>query len=83
MEEQRTNAVPVIIGVLLFLALLYLGTYFALVLPGGTWSGTRVEHYRVGNCFAEYAFWPLEQIDRRLCAYQWNSVARRLWDDSP
>jgi hypothetical protein len=75
MEENRTYAVPMTIGMLLVLPILYLVSYFALVLPGGIWSGTRTVHYRVGTGIAEYAFWPLEQIDRRL--------QLRQWDDSP
>lgn len=75
MEEERPSYVPVLIAVVLSLPIVYSLAYFALVLPGGKWSGVKTEHYRLGSGYAEHAFWPLEQLDRRL--------RPRQWDDSP
>lgn len=71
--------------VLLLLPVLYVGSYLALVLPGGRLPvadesfggivyGMRC-HYRVDGNWASFTFWPLEQIDRKLRPMQ--------WDDSP
>jgi hypothetical protein len=68
---------PIIAAVLLLLPVLYVGSYLALVVPerggrlrGG--SGLFYRHpYRAGGARSSAAFWPLEQIDRRLRPGVW------------
>jgi hypothetical protein len=84
MDKQRESRAPLIVViVLLLLPVLYVGTYFALVVPGSALipvtgssgeSGFLVRHYRWGGDSAERVFWPLEQIDRKLRPKAWEKV---------
>lgn len=71
-----TNRAPLIVAiVLLLLPVLYVGSYFALVVPKGFHPsydpyGTRV-HYRRGGSYAAKFFWPLEQIDWTMRPKEW------------
>jgi hypothetical protein len=76
---------PLIIAiVLLLLPVLYVGSYLALVVPGGdigTENATgyyyiRGGQYRVDGERIERLFWPLEQIDRKLRPGAWNLGSR-------
>jgi hypothetical protein len=70
-------------AVLLLLPVLYVGSYFALVVPEGYLREASVQvteptpemfflkHYRFGGKVAARAYWPLEQIDRRLRPGAW------------
>lgn len=70
---------PLIAITLLFLPMLYLGSYLALVDPksSGVWnvSGGGItplwSNYRFGDPYSRRIFWPLEQIDRRLRPDAW------------
>jgi hypothetical protein len=80
---KRESRAPLIIGigiVLLLLPVLYVGSYLAIVVPGGRWvedrtdvSGIREQKYRFGDKIAEAVFWPLEQIDRKMRPDAWES----------
>jgi hypothetical protein len=84
MNQSRA---PLIIAiVLLLLPLLYVGSYFAMVVPDGIFIGTIkvdyvrqpvISHYRTGGDIAAAVFWPLEQIDRKLRPGAWGP----LWVD--
>ena len=69
--------------VLLLLPVLYVVSYFALVVPEGHMVIGRVtsqgayasrEHYRFGAHRIKSVFWPLEQIDRRVRPLTWLKV---------
>jgi hypothetical protein len=70
MKEKRSFApvAPVAIAIVLLLPLLYVGSYLALVVPGGF---TNNSNYRWGGMVADYFFWPLEQIDRSVRPKAW------------
>jgi hypothetical protein len=85
---MKKHAAPLIAAILLLLPVLYVVSYFAIVLPGGTLSWTIQvthtgniihtggrTHYLFGGRVAEVIFVPLEQIDRK--------VRPAAWDDSP
>lgn len=71
---------PLIIAIaLLLLPLLYVGSYCAIVVPGGliadpTRSTPYVHptNYRIGDQWSRAIFWPLEQLDRKLRPQAWN-----------
>jgi hypothetical protein len=72
MTKSRTFA-PIIAAVLLFLPVLYVGSYCMLVVPGGIpmrtalpYGGTCISmdaHYRLADTEGKFFYWPLEQID--------------------
>jgi hypothetical protein len=76
---MKTNRAPLILAiVLLLLPVLYVGSYFALVVPGGWirsepgFTGVfRRVYYRWGVDSAHKVFWPLEQIDRKVRPRAW------------
>ena len=81
MNPPRSFA-PIIAAVLLLLPVLYVGSYLALVVPGGqvvfTVSPAKMKtlrgnfvHYRTCSKLSERVFWPLEQIDRRVRPEAW------------
>lgn len=83
MDQQRKSAViPLFVAFLLILPLIYLGTYFANVIPGGVWrnpwSAEGMQYYRVGGRRAEFVYWPLERIDRQLRPSVWNRQPQML-----
>lgn len=61
MEKPRSLA-PIVVAVLLLLAVIYAGSYLALVTP------QRATSYRIAESAAARIFWPLERIDRQ---YRW------------
>ena len=76
---MKRNAAPLIIVILLLLLpMLYVASYFALVLPGGyirtpaPWetninANTLVSNdYRIGGVWSRQFYWPLELVHRRL-----------------
>lgn len=83
---MKKHAAPIIAALLLFLPVLYMGSYLALVLPGGRsvivdrgpgrGAMTYLSHYR-GWDNPDYplalrrVFWPLEQIDRQVRPGAW------------
>ena len=74
-ENAQVNRAPLILAiVLLLLPVLYMGSYFALVVPvgifGETGMGWYYGHYRLSRKF-EHIFWPLEQIDRQVRPGAW------------
>jgi hypothetical protein len=81
MDKQPQSRAPLIIAVvLLILPVLYVGSYFALVVPRGITIqfdapigalNLRIVHYRLAGTTASGIFWPLEQIDRKLRPRSW------------
>ena len=59
--------------------MLYVSSYLALVTPGGHWVTFGYldapiywrQNYRWGGEVAEFAFWPLNRIDRKLRPEAW------------
>lgn len=85
------NRRPLIFAiVILVLPVLYVGSYLALVRPGGygfamdgsplgyaarcSFDPPIVENYRYGGKYADCVFWPLEQIDRWVRPWKWDSL---------
>ncbi|QDU25719.1 hypothetical protein ETAA8_07890 [Anatilimnocola aggregata] len=72
-----TNRAPLIVTIaLLLMPVLYVGSYFALVTPGeyqqlidGSMHWPR--HYRLGNAWAGYVYFPVEKLDRRIRPTMW------------
>jgi hypothetical protein len=84
MKEKRSFAPVAVAIVLLLLPILYVGTYFAVVsprplgvtVPAGT--PATLTHYHVAPGYADWFFWPLEQIDRKVRPGAWDfGVTRR------
>jgi hypothetical protein len=85
MDKQPQSRAPLIIAiVLLLLPVLYVGSYFAMVVPGGRYVLREPDknefvfghlqqkvHYRVAHEVAARIFWPLEQIDRKVRPGAW------------
>jgi hypothetical protein len=86
---MKKHAAPIIVALLLILPVLYLGSYCALVVPGGIYPTLhaykdpgRVNqviidsqvYYRSGGSFSAHFFWPLEQIDRKMRPHAWVDV---------
>jgi hypothetical protein len=82
--------------VLLLLPVLYVGSYLALVVPAGiprqgigavngvvVSSISHDNHYRMARDQAEWLFWPLEQIDRRVRPRAWRSAWEDGWYKGP
>jgi hypothetical protein len=75
---MKKHAAPIIATILLLLPVLYVGSFYALVLPHSkriamTASGEceEVACYRFGSEYSRNIFWPLEQIDRKLRPGTW------------
>jgi hypothetical protein len=72
----KRHAAPIIAAILLLLPVLYVGSYFAQVMPWGTIDppNSRGEyikrHYRYSQRLA-LLYWPLEQIDRKVRPGAW------------
>jgi hypothetical protein len=75
---MKKHGAPIIAAVFLVLPMLYLGTYFALVVPGQqfTWGNLPQPPYRFGGRAAAVLFWPLEQIDRKVRPWAWEAIAQ-------
>ena len=74
MYKQPQSRAPLIVAiVLLLLPVLYVGSYLAMVTPGGgSVSDIRwPAHYRYSEYQAAVIYWPLEQIDRRMRPAAW------------
>lgn len=92
MNEQPHSRAPLIFAIaLLLLPLLYVGSYFVLVLPQGKLLSTPVigtqfpvpfttyrTHYRWGHKLPTTIFWPLEQTDRNLRPRAWHRNPRTV-----
>ncbi|QDU28522.1 hypothetical protein ETAA8_36240 [Anatilimnocola aggregata] len=90
-----TNRAPLIVAiVLLLLPVLYVGSYLALVVPGGiprvgvsNVDGrmfrqiSREHDYRIDSELASWLFWPLEQIDRKMRPEAWEQSGNLLEED--
>ena len=70
---MKNHTAPILAAALLLLQILYIGSYFALVLPNpleqalADVSGT----YRFGGPFAEAFFWPVQRVDQELRPHTW------------
>jgi hypothetical protein len=79
MDKSRTSSASLILAIALLIAFpsaVYIGSYLALVVPAGRGDGDRIYHYRslkgtVQRDWARVAFYPLEQIDRKLRPVAW------------
>jgi hypothetical protein len=78
---MKRNAAPILAATLLLLPVVYVGSYFAVVMPGCEYEVTIRENerivktyppgsYRIGD-WAKQLYWPLEQIDRKLRPHAW------------
>lgn len=83
---NQSRAPLIVANVLLLLPVLYVGSYFAMVVPDGILIGTIkvdyvrqpvISHYRTGGDITATIFWPLEQVDRKLRPGAWGP----LWVD--
>ena len=92
MDKPRSFA-PIIAAVLLLLPVLYVTSYLVLVVPEGiprqgigvangvvVSSISHDNHYRLARDQAEWLFWPLEQIDRRLRPSAWQHGRQLRFD---
>ena len=81
---MKNHAAPIIAALFLLLPMLYVGSYFAVVIPeatpmeriyfkpdGGMIFAIGIDHYRWGRDRAAWFYWPLEQIDRQLRPKLW------------
>lgn len=85
---MKTSRAPLIVAiVLLLLPVLYVGSFYALVMPQGrpvlVPEGSpkpvvhgmiqlwQLSHYRFGHVIPSRVYWPLEQIDRKLRPRAW------------
>lgn len=78
---MKRHAAPIIAATLLFLLVLYVGSYFALVVPHGrayvqmpVFPGSAplyISNYRLGDETPRAFFWPLERIDRKVRPQAW------------
>lgn len=69
---------PLVVAIcMLLLPVIYVGSYFALVLPEGTntWRSTPI-HYRWGERKLEPVYYPIEQLDRRMRPLAWQPRAK-------
>ena len=80
MDKKRTSYAPAAVSAFMALLIVYVGSYFALIVPGGyhlehsgpgyyyfTW-----ECYRFGGAWSDRIFYPIHRIDRRLRPDTWN-----------
>lgn len=78
---MKKHTGPIIAALLLLLPVLYVVSYFALVVPAGIWgtpatplaSVAYLGTYRCGDTWGERLFWPLEKIDRKLRPQAWRT----------
>jgi hypothetical protein len=84
---MKRHAAPIIAAILLLLPVLYVGSYLALVVPGG-YAMPDSRRPGVYNVWVYYrwlpprggaAFWPLEQIDRKVRPRAWGREAKMRW----
>jgi len=71
---NRESCAQLIVGLALLLPVLYVGSYFALVLPAPVVTGTftpSIDHYRFGGRISKATYWPLETLDRGLRPETW------------
>jgi hypothetical protein len=72
---KRDSRAPLIVAImLLVLPVLYVGSYFALVLPEPVVRDPFdpfFDHYRLGGRVSKVMFWPLEKLDRELRPGTW------------
>jgi hypothetical protein len=64
---------PLVVAIfMLLLPVIYVGSYFALVVPEGKniWGSPSI-HYRWGERKLEPVYYPLEQLDRRMRPLAW------------
>jgi hypothetical protein len=88
---MKTSRAPLILAIiLLLLPVLYIGSYLALVIPGGEvvvpaavtlpFPHPVTRTYKLGGEWAEAVFWPLEQIDRMIRPSAWERIS---WESYP
>ena len=89
--KNRTPLIVAVMVLLLVLPALYVGSYVAMVRPGGVSAGIEVHHgmrmemfvlsenYVLLNDYARVFFWPLEQVDRRVRPKEWDFLQGSPW----
>src|SRR5688572_11690268 len=76
-EEVSNRATPIVAAILLLLPVLYVMSHFALVVPEGRFFPSTnkvrwdVAYYRLDSKLCALAYWPLEQIDRKVRPGTW------------
>ena len=70
---MKRHTAPILAALLLLLPVLYVASYFALVLPGPADPNREWCHYRWGSEWSYRTFWPLEEIDRKLRPGVWET----------
>lgn len=69
MDQHRTSAGPIAAAILMLLVAIYVGSYFALVVPRGEGHDAYFSFYRIPN--VDPLYWPLEQADRKIRPTAW------------
>jgi hypothetical protein len=78
---MKRHAAPIIAAILLLLPVLYVGSYFALVVPEPAFyvsslangeKSRRFTGYQIYSAGCECFYWPLEQIDRTVRPGAWD-----------
>jgi hypothetical protein len=83
---MKKHVGPIIAAMVLASPLLYVASYFALVVPRGVFiadvaspysydnfGSGYLKSYRTANTFCKRFYWPLEQADRKLRPNSWHS----------
>jgi hypothetical protein len=78
-DKERSSRIPLIAAVLLLVPVLYVGSYLALVTPGGYKVNRRAapvlffspSYYRCCEPVCATLFWPLEKCHRKLRPGAW------------
>jgi hypothetical protein len=80
MTKPRSVA-PIIVANLLLLPVLYVGSYFAMVVPGPiSVTGSmgigppNNPNYRSHGAWESRFFWPLEELDRKIRPRAWDGL---------
>lgn len=81
---NKKHVLPIIAAGLLLLPVLYVLSYFAIVVPGGEFDVTLMNgnkivavrpsaSVRIGGDWSRTFFWPVEQVDRKLRPKAWGA----------
>jgi hypothetical protein len=73
---KRESRAPLIVAiVLLLLPVLYVGSYFVLVVPEGFLVARDGQnfgtYYRIGGAWSRRFYWPMEEIDQKIRPRAW------------
>ena len=88
-EAKRPSAILIVVGLLLLLPFLYVGSYLALVVRDRSIrinTDHEVEYdeaYRIGSSIARPVFWPLNGLDRQVRHGYWGWPSERAGEHVP